>query len=229
MLISCWSAKGGAGTTVVAAALALTLARSRPSGALLADFGGDAAAVLGVPEPDGPGIRDWLRAGPRATPDSLGRLEVDVGPGLALLPQGGPAIDPSRPGPASADPVPVIGPLLAADARDVVADCGTLLGPEGWDQGVRALVATAAPTSLLVTRPCYVALRRALRCPIRPTGVVVVREPGRALGPAEVEDVVGVEVVACVEVDAAVARAVDAGILAARLPRALVRQMEAVA
>ena len=43
------------------------------------------------------------------------------------------------------------------------------------------------------------------------------------------QDVVGVEVVACVEVDAAVARAVDAGILAARLPRALVRQMESVA
>lgn len=233
MLISCWSAKGGAGTTVVAAALALTLARRCPTGALLVDLAGDAASVLGTPDPDGPGVRDWLGAGPRATLDALGRLEVDVVPGLALLPVGGSGVEPrdeaGAPPVGGGDPVEVIGRLLAADARAVVADCGTLLGPDGWDRGARAAVAAAAPTSLLVTRPCYVSLRRAVRCPLRPSGVVVVREPGRALGPAEVEEVLGVEVVACVEVDAAVARAVDAGILAARLPRSLVRQMEAVA
>src|SRR5205823_4979023 len=44
MLISCWSVKGGSGTTVVAAAIALALARSAP--VVLADFGGDAPTVL---------------------------------------------------------------------------------------------------------------------------------------------------------------------------------------
>ena len=54
----CWSVKGGAGTTVVAAALALVLSRSRPM--LLADLGGDSPAALGMPEPSGPGLVDWL-------------------------------------------------------------------------------------------------------------------------------------------------------------------------
>ncbi len=228
MLISCWSAKGGSGTTVVAAALALTLARRSSAGVLLADLAGDAAAVLGVPDTGGPGAREWLAAGARATPDALGRLEVEVAPGLALLPVGGADEVPAG-GSGATDPATVIGGLFAADARDVVVDCGTLLGPDGWARGARSAVVAASSTSLLVTRPCYVALRRAVRCPLRPTGVVVVREPGRALGPAEVEDVLGVGVVACVEVDPAVARAVDAGILAARIPRGLVRQMEMVA
>ena len=40
----CWSAKGGSGTTVVSAALALVLSQQRP--ALLVDLAGDALAVL---------------------------------------------------------------------------------------------------------------------------------------------------------------------------------------
>ena len=36
MLISCWSAKGGSGTTVVAASLAILLSRGEPAGAVLA-------------------------------------------------------------------------------------------------------------------------------------------------------------------------------------------------
>ena len=40
MLLSCWSAKGGSGTTVVAASLALVLARTTGHDALLVDLGG---------------------------------------------------------------------------------------------------------------------------------------------------------------------------------------------
>ena len=37
--------------------------------------------------------------------------------------------------------------------------------------------------SLLVIRPCYLALMRAQRLGVRPHGIVLVDEPGRALGP----------------------------------------------
>ena len=87
MLITCWSAKGGSGTTVVAASLAVLLARSAPEGALFVDLTGDGAAVLGVPEPIGPGIGDWLAA---ADVDAAGldRLAVPIDDSLALVPRG---------------------------------------------------------------------------------------------------------------------------------------------
>jgi hypothetical protein len=76
-------------------------------------------------------------------------------------------------------------------------------------------------TTLLVTRGCYLALRRAVRQPVRPAGVVLVEEPGRALGANEVAEVIGAPVVTRVPVNPAIARAVDADVLAARLPAAL--------
>jgi hypothetical protein len=79
--------------------------------------------------------------------------------------------------------------------------------------------------SLLVLRPCYLALRRAVAAPFRPSGVVLVREPGRALTRRDVEAVLGVPVRAEVDVDPAIARAVDAGLLTARLPRGLERAL----
>ena len=57
MVISCWSVKGGSGTTVVAAALSMAWARRR-AGALLVDLGGDLPAALGITG-DGPGVVDW--------------------------------------------------------------------------------------------------------------------------------------------------------------------------
>jgi len=68
----CWSAKGGSGTTVVAAALALLRAESRST--VLVDTGGDLPAALGIAEPAGPGIADWM-ASPAADADALHRLE----------------------------------------------------------------------------------------------------------------------------------------------------------
>ena len=60
MLVACWSSKGGAGTTVVAATLALLLSRQEPAVAVLADLAGDAPVALGLPEPEGPGLAEWL-------------------------------------------------------------------------------------------------------------------------------------------------------------------------
>ncbi len=216
MLIACWSVKGGSGTTVVSVSLALVLARSHPGGVLVADLAGDVPAALGVADPRDPGLTAWLAAGPSVPADALARLELDAGAGVSLLPRGtGPLSGGER--------VEVLAGLLAGDPRPVVADCGVL------DADAPALaVAGAATQSLLITRACYLGLRRAATAPVRPSGVVLVSEAGRALGRDDVETVVGAPVRAEVAVDPAVARAVDAGMLASRLPRALDRALRPV-
>lgn len=215
MLIACWSPKGGSGTTVIASSLALVLARGAPAGAVLADLCGDAPAALGVPDPSGPALADWLAAGAEVPPDALARLETPVGEGLSMLARGAGDLSPER-----AD---VLTALLAADARPVVVDCGSAAG------GVPLTVAAAATRSVLVIRACFLALRRALAAPIRPSEIVLVTEPGRALTRLDVEECLGAPVVAEIGVDPQVARAVDAGLLAARLPRALARELHRAA
>jgi len=118
---------------------------------------------------------------------------------------------------------------LIADERPVIVDVGRITGSGDSEDLVRRCFVEAATNSLLVTRPCFISLRRALSLPLRPTGVVLIEEAGRALGRRDVEDVLGVPVVATIEVDAAVARAVDAGLLAARLPSPLGRALRDVA
>jgi len=211
MLVACWSSKGGAGTTVVATTMALLYARRSERGALLVDLAGDVPAALGVPEPDGPGVAGWLDAGAEVPPDALARLESAGGAGLALLARGLGALDPAR--------GDVLATLLAADARPVVVDCGT------DPHGVALTVAAGATRSILVTRPCFLSLRRALTLPLRPSEVVLLTEPGRSLTRHDVEDCLGAPVTAEVAVDPLVARAVDAGLLATRLPRALAKEL----
>lgn len=214
MLVACWSVKGGSGTTVVAAALGLVLASAAPGGASLVDLGGDLPAALGLPEPPGPGVGEWLAAESGVAPDALGRLEIDVAPGLRLLPRGAAPL-------TAAGGERLAGALLGE--RHVVVDCG----PPGSGAGLA--VAGAAGLSLLVLRPCYLALRRALAVPIRPSGVVLVNEPGRTLGRRDVEAVLGVPVRAEVDWDAGIARHVDAGLLVGHLPRALERALRRAA
>jgi hypothetical protein len=219
MLITCWSVKGGVGTTVVSVALASTLAHvhALDGGALLVDLGGDVPHVLGLPDPRDPGLTGWTQAGEEVAADALARLELSVGPDLALVPRGR-----GRPGPAARHEV--LARLLAAEARPVVVDAGVV----DLDSPALPLVVEAS-RSLLVTRACYLGLHRALDLPAVPSGVVLLREPGRTLGRDEVERVTQAPVVADIPVDPAVARAVDAGVLARRLPRALSRPLRAAA
>jgi hypothetical protein len=208
MLVACWSVKGGVGTTVIAASLALVLAsRGRP-GAVLADLAGDAPAVLGLPEPATPGLAGWLAAGYGVPADGLTRLEIEASPCLGVLPRG--------PGGLAPDRAAVLASLLDRGPRPVVVDCGTA-------ERVAAAVVGGAQRSILVIRPCYLALRRAMESPLRPSEVVVVREPGRALSRQDIESAVGAPVRVEIEADPAVARAVDAGLMAGRLPRSLER------
>lgn len=205
MFVTCWSVKGGSGTTVVATALAVLLSRRNPSGALLVDAGGDVPTVLGMPEPSGPGLFDWMTS-PGVDADALRRLELAVTPELRVLPAGTP--------PSLAPPHLTAGTdrlFEALDGRVAVVDAGA---PSALAQQLAA----GATVSLLVLRPCYLALRKAMAAPVRPSAVVLVEEEKRSLDSLDVEDVLGVPVRAVVPWHPAIARSVDAGLLGSRLP-----------
>lgn len=220
MVTVCWSVKGGSGTTVVAAALAVVQSR-RAGSALLVDVAGDALAALGSQgNESGTGVRSWLCADPTVGTDALASLEIRVGPELSVLAAGlGASLPPSR------ERWELLAAHLTAEKRPVVVDLGSSMF--GETSGRTALLAVAR-VSLLVIRPCYLALRRAVHAP-KPTGVVLIREEGRALGVADVEAALGVSVVAEVAFDPAIARAVDAGLLNSRLPRSLERSLRRAA
>ena len=201
MLLSLWSPKGGSGTSVVVAALALVAAGRGES--RLADLGGDQPAILGLPPTGPPGAGDdglvgWLTAGSSAPTERLDGLAVAVGPGLSVLPRGS-------------------GPLEVA-----TAEAGAALAVALRD-GYTTVVDAGAVMALMVIRPCYLALRRAVADPrlSDTNGAVLVEEPGRALDADDVAAVLGVPVVGRVPCRAEIARAVDAGVLGNRLPAAL--------
>jgi len=231
VLLTFWSVKGGSGTTVVAAAVAGAAAR-RAGRALLVDLRGDQPAAVGVAEPTGPGVRDWLAADGR-TPDALERLVLAVDDRLGLLPQGTPGPWPNGRHDELVEALQRTGGAVVVDAGaiDPIVWRGSATGAEGSRAGPEALAAglAAAGTSLLVLRPCYLALRRAVRAGGRADGVVLVVEPGRALGRRDVEQVLDAPVVATVELDPSVARAVDAGLLVRRPQRGLERSLRGVA
>ena len=208
-MIVCWAAKGGSGTTVVACALALGWPPSQP--VTLVDLAGDCAIALGLNEAPGPGVIDWL-ASPTARPPDLARLAVVVRDEVRLIPRGL-AVTPD-------DQWPRLATALGASGN-VVIDAGTGCPPQPLHD--------AAEQSLLVTRPCFMAIRRAQQSSLRPTGIVLVDEPGRALTSSDVERALGAPVVAEVRLDPAVARAVDAGLLIARLPRSLIVSLRSAA
>jgi hypothetical protein len=210
MYTLCWSAKGGCGTTVVASARAVLLARSAPT--TLVDLGGDVPAALGLAEPGEPGIGDWLTAS-RARPEALWSLAVDASDSLRVIPLGTP---------------PVAGPIAWERLADA---CATAPGLVVIDAGYATPPPVAhrrAAQSLVVTRSCYLALRKGARCHGLATGAILVSEPSRALGTNEVANALGVPVLAELVWDPAVARAVDSGLLASRLPQSLIRQLQRV-
>jgi hypothetical protein len=216
VLTACWTTKGGSGVTVVAASLALLFARAAPAGACIVDLAGDVPLALGLPTRDraAPGVAGWLSAAPEVPADALARLEVAAAPGLGVVPRGSGDLRPET--------AELLVRMLADDLRPVVVDCGRVDGP---DADAARTVAAGADRSLLVLRQCYLGLRRAVDAPLRPSGVVLVMEEGRAITSGDVESTLGVPVVARVRVADVVARAVDAGLLASRMPRCLARDL----
>jgi len=214
VLLAFWSPKGGSGTTVVAAVAALVLARS--GGVRLADLDGDHPAVFGLGADPELGLVDWLAAAPEVPTEALDRLAVEVAPRCLLVPRGVGALVDS----------PSAGAALAVALRDgpvpTVVDVGS-----GPPSPVARAVLDVADVSIVVLRACYLGLRRAVASGLLEgsMGAVLVAEPGRAIGAREVADVLGRPVLAQIEASASVARAVDAGVLASRLPEPHVRRL----
>ncbi|MBS1265348.1 MAG: hypothetical protein MAG471_01191 [Acidimicrobiaceae bacterium] len=221
MVVVCWSLKGGAGTTVVSAAIALEASR-RGDNPLLLDLAGDLSAVLGV-DGSGSGIADWCSATGGAGVEAIDGLAVEVHGGARVVGRG-------VAGWESADParLDLLVSNLGERTELVVVDAGdlwTAMPPGGPPPDLIDPLLELAGRSVLVTRACYLSLRRVGRQARRPTEIVLVVEPGRALDSADVEAVVGAPVSTQVLVDPAIARAVDSGLLARRSPRSLLRAM----
>lgn len=206
MLTVCWSPKGGSGTSVVAAALALQTAAAGDE-CLLIDLDGDQPAILGLAPCGEHGATDWL-ASPDVPVDALRALEVPVVERLRLLPRG--SAHGSEPDAARMD---LMAGLLETSTRSVVLDAGSGRTVERWWP--------ASASTVTISRTCYLALRR-LTGGASAVGdrVVLVEEAGRALTRRDAAGVLG-EIAVHLPWDPAVARAVDAGLLAHRMPRSL--------
>src|SRR5690349_1682065 len=112
MLLALWSPKGGSGTSVLAAAIALVVARGPAGGCRIVDLDGDQPAIFGLAADPELGVLDWLAAGPEAPSEALDRLAVEVAPGVALLPAG------RGPTTLGARPAAEAGAALAVALRD---------------------------------------------------------------------------------------------------------------
>ena len=147
-MIVCWSVKGGSGTTVVASTLALVHAEKSPRGALIVDLAGDVPAVLGLAEPSGIGISEWFAQNENSSRMALQSIAIQATANLQLISRGSGQIV------ANANFAELAASLATFDLPVVVdAGCG-VVSPE--------LLARAS-SSLLITRPCYLSLRRATR------------------------------------------------------------------
>ena len=217
MLIAVWSPKGGSGTSVVAAALALEAAESGP--VRVVDCSGDQSAIFGLAADPEPGVSTWLHAVPAVADDALGALACPAPGGVAVVGRG-----PDTLGTAPVD----AGIRLALELSDApelsVVDAGDARVP-----AVRAVV-EHADVSIVVLRGCYLALRRAVHEPLvgSATGVVVLEHPDRPLRAREVADVVQRPVLGVVPERPEIARVVDAGVLPTRPPIALVDPIAAL-
>ena len=213
-MIVCWSVKGGSGTTVVAAALALVLAQRHEAGARLVDMSGDTPSALGMSEPASEGIAEWLSAADHPGVEALNNLMLPVTAHLGVIPRGHNVIVPSQ---VNLDRLRDLAEAIAQSTMPTVVDAGS---------GLAAIpIIEHATRSLLIIRPCYLALRRASLLTTKPHGIIVITEPGRALGVHDVESVVGAPVLAEIPFDPEIARAVDAGLLAGRVPTLLAKHL----
>ncbi len=223
MITLCHAAKGGSGTTIVACLRAI----ESPGPVLLVDLEGDVPDMLGLPEPERPGVIDWLTS--RAPIAHLDDLLIEVTPNARLLP----ATNTESPGSTRSavaqacserwdELIDWFGEWAHDSGGSIVIDAGTTALPSTFSE--------QCPSRWLVTRACYLSLRRATRLATLPTATVVIDEPGRALRHRDIENSVRAPIIATIPWDIRVARSIDTGLLGARrLPRAVHRSMRGVA
>ena len=206
MLMVLSSVRGGVGTSVVSAAIAVLAARDQSRPTYLVDLAGDQTDIFGLAQAD-IGLDDWTTRADRRLTD----LAVDIDPQLRLVP--------SRTALDSTESLDGLVTALEQRRHDthVVIDAGRL----DLSDPFREL----RPTHLLVIRPCYLALRATVSSSRTWDGLVVVRPPDRVLTTRDVVNVTGLPAIAEVDMSADVARAVDAGVFGSRLPGGLERSL----
>jgi hypothetical protein len=206
MLTVLYAAKGGQGVTTIAAIWAAS-----PDPPLFVDGGGDLLAALGFQDPPGDGLAGMVSGtGPI---DVAALVEAAEADGSRVVPSGHVCgVPPYRWASLAA--------ALAGDRRHWVVDAGS---------GPARVMGHGADRALIVTRNCYLALSRAARAALRPTGVVVVREPDRPLTDADIERVVRAPILATIEVSPMIARLTDAELLTGRLPEHVYRNVAGLA
>lgn len=212
-MIVCWSLKGGSGTTVVSAALALTLAQRNTATVRIVDLAGDIPSALGIAEPSGEGVMNWLQQ--QHVP--IQSLQIPVTARVSLIPRGNDSLLHHD---LTAEHCNSLATELDTSNELTVVDAGSGHIPQ---------LINNATTSLLVIRPCYLALRKAAHLSVKPHGIVLINEPGRSLGKRDVESVVGAPVLVELPLDPTIARCVDAGLLASRIPTVLSQHLAHVA
>jgi len=216
MLWCLCSPKGGVGVSTLATAIAGQLAPSRPTTVL--DVGGDIARIVGVDVAERDGFADWLDSPTALGVDVLESLQVEVVPGLSIIPRGRKPL-PSLP---PAERLVQVAALSSQGRPDavVIADVGVV---DDRAISVASVLSAAADRTTLVTRACYLSLTRTRELAVAFDDVVEVVEGGRTLNTIDIEAIVGEPVATRVPCDPLIARAVDSGILLARPPRTLRR------
>ena len=190
-------AKGGQGATTVAAALAVTAARTGRR-VIVIDAGGDVASILNRPHVE---AADDLAAGLTAAGPVDGVELVHL-------------------------PADRIDSGTAQGTSELVADGATIIVDAGSDPSVvrRFDGVRPRPQRVLVVRPCYLAVRRATAVPYTPDHVVLIRERLRALTADDVERALALPVTT-IQHDPIIARAIDAGLLVTHAHRWLGRPL----
>lgn len=205
MFIIFSSPKGGSGTSVVAASLAIV--SSSTTRTLLIDLAGDQAAILGLPEPHA-GLSDWVN---EMTHHNFDEILIDCDNNLFLAPAGTFDFDI-----LTVNAWKNLAQALARkvdDGFNIVIDFGT--------QEIPLAISRFPHQHYIVTRPCYLSLRRAVNLEKTFSGVVVIREPDRVLTTSDVESVLKLRCVAEVPYSREISRRVDSGLLKSRLPASL--------
>ena len=205
-IVTIYSHKGGQGVTTIAATLARLTANAGHR-TLIIDTGTDQAAIHGLTTDKWAALGDYLTT----TTVTLDDITTNIGDRLDLIEAGD--------APITFD-THTYGRITSGLGHYDTVIIDTIPAAHTWSRHADARV--------LVTRPCYLALRHATG-QRRPDHVVVITEPGRALDTGDIEAVTGTPVSAIVGHDPHIARAVDAGTLSTRIPRSLARALAPLA
>jgi len=194
-IVLMWGSKGGAGTSVTAAAA--TLHETKP--VLLVDLDGDAASILGAPRSRGGiGVNDWL-AHHDVEPARLTELVDHIDDKTSVLSAGvGGDVRYANP-----QRVEQLANWIAEQPGIVIIDAGTGPPPQ-------ALVDIAG-RNVMVTRADYLALSKPDVVASNPDEIVLVNEPGRAIDRRDIERAIKAPVNTVIELNPVIARSVDAG------------------